>query len=107
MELFCIAELVTTETVTNEDLMPDIAGIFEPNVAEVYENTIKLLAWISRRYYEVIIFQSLQNAANRLNLFSTNELSEIARALLEVLSIGSIEICKAEDSFLVSVNTIC
>jgi hypothetical protein len=90
MKLFCflIDGLATTETVTNDDLMADMAGVFEPNAAQVYENTVKLLAWISRRYYEVMIFQSLQNDANRINSLSTNELSEVARELLRVLSLA-------------------
>ncbi len=104
MESFCAAQYTITETLTNDDLSPEIVEVFENNVAGVFENTVKLLVWISRRYYEVMFFRSLQDAANRMNSFSTEELSEIARALLEVLSIGSLEICKAEDSFLVSIK---
>lgn len=51
-----------------------------------------------------MIFRSLQDASNRLKSFSTDELSEIARALSDIMSIGAMEICKAKGSFLVSMN---
>lgn len=105
MGLLCGTEYAATESVTNIGLPHDLGEVFGNNVAQVFENTVKMFVWISRRYYEVVLFRSLQDAANRLNSLSNNELWGIATALLDVLSIGSFEICKAKDSFLVSMNT--
>jgi hypothetical protein len=105
MGLFCSAEYATTESVQNIGSPHDLAEVFGNDVAQVFENTVKMFVWLSRRYYEVVLFRNLQDAANRMNSLSINELSDIAIALLDVLSIGLLEICKAEESFLVSMNT--
>jgi hypothetical protein len=104
MVYFCGSQLVATKMGTNDDLFPKLVEVLGNDVAEVFENTAKLCYWISRRYYEVKIFRSLQDASNRLKSFSADKLSEIANAILEMLSLGSIEICRAKDSFLVSIS---
>ena len=96
--MFCAAQ---------HDLPPDSSEIFKNNHANLFEDTIKLSVWMSQRYYEVTIFRILQNAANRLESCSTNELSDIVGALLTILTIGSVETCELEDGFLVRMDITC
>lgn len=107
MQSFCIAQFSfsASEMATSNDLPPEVAAIIGNNVAEVFENILKLFLWISRRYYEVMIFQTLQNVCNRLELLSTSGLLALAQPLLNVLRLGSIEICQPEAKFLVRMNT--
>jgi len=91
---------------TTVGLLHEIAeGLFGNNMAQVFENTVKMFVWISQRCYEVILYRSLHDAANRLNSLAPNDFSEIAHVLSDVLFLGSIEIHNAEESFLVSMNT--
>jgi len=107
MRLFCVTQFAALQIVTANDLPTALAKTFNYNMAEVFENSVKLFVWISRRYYEVMIFRSLQNSSNRLESLSADELVEIARALLDILVIGSTETCMAKDSFLVSISITC
>jgi hypothetical protein len=94
--LFCIAQYAIPDSMTNVQLPPD--------ATQALETAVKMFVWISRRYYEVILFRSLQDAVNGLRSLATDELSEIAGVLLNVLFIGSVQLCKIEDEFLVSMN---
>lgn len=107
MALFCVAQSSPTETLKTDDLPPEITELFGNNVAEIFENTVKLLMWIFRRYYEVMIFRSLQNALNRLESFSASKLSYLARAILAILHMEQLKLCKVEDTFIVSMRTTC
>lgn len=107
MAIFCMTQFAALEPVTIEDLTSESIETAENEEALLYRNTVKLLAWVSRRYYEIIIFRILQDASNRLESFSADERSEIAKALSDILSLGTMEICKAEDSFMVCMDIIC
>ncbi|RFU24421.1 hypothetical protein B7463_g11923, partial [Scytalidium lignicola] len=96
MGLFCIAQYIVPPIESHYMLPEDLVQIFN--------NAINTFAWISRRYYEIILFRNLQDAANRLNSLSTDELTQIAGVLLDMLFIGTMEMCKTEDSFAASIG---
>ena len=110
MAYFCMTKFSAPKIVLTNSLPSKCAEateLLDNGLAEVFEDTVKLLVWISRRYYEVKIFRSLQNALNQLESFSGPELSEIANVLLNMLILGSVDICDAKDTFLVSMIIIC
>ena len=104
MGFYCAAQFGVSKMMPKDGLPPESVAIFEDNEVQVIKNTVNLFAWISRRHNEVMIFQYLQDASNRLDSCSVDELSEIAKAFLEMLSIGAVEMCNVEHSFLVSMN---
>ena len=102
MWYFCKAQFGTHKNLVFDDLPPLLAEALQNNMAEVFLNTVKLSIWISRRYYEVMIFRRLQNASNRLESFSTDELSKLAKALFSILTMGLSD--SYQGSFLVSMQ---
>jgi len=107
MGLFCTAEFNIPEIPENtliKELPSKIVDFLDDDIPHVLESNIDLLLWISRRYYEIMIFQTLQYASNRLESLSTDDLTETARALLDILIFGSINSGTIKDSFLVSMN---
>lgn len=54
----------------------------------VYERALETSLWLGQRHAEIVIFQYLQKAANRLYSISPEELSETARGFLDILTCG-------------------
>lgn len=74
---------------------------FETDLSDVFEDTVKLLVWISRRYYEIKMFQNFQRAANGLYSLSSKELIETAQMFLHQLFFGSVNTCRIEERIFV------
>jgi hypothetical protein len=53
----------------------------------IYERALETSLWLGQRHAEIVIFQYLQKAANRLYSISPEELSE-ARGFLDILTCG-------------------
>jgi hypothetical protein len=53
----------------------------------VYEKALETSLWLGQRHAEIVIFQYLQKAANRLYSMSPEELLE-ARGFLDILTCG-------------------
>lgn len=50
---------------------------------------LETLTWISRRQFELSLFQHLQNTSNKLSDLPKKDLLDTARLLLQILMIGA------------------
>lgn len=71
----------------DEDLPFYHAGFFD-----IYKQTRETLLWIGRRVEEIKLFRYFQDAANRLNSMSGEELLDFCTGTLHVLHYGMIEV---------------
>ena len=59
---------------------------------DLYKQTRETLLWIGRRVEEIKLFRYFQDAANRLNSMSKEELLDFCTGTLQVLHLGMSEV---------------
>lgn len=97
-------KLVVTEDAWKTEASANTSEDVQLRFKDILQDTIELLAWISRRYYEIKMFQNLQRLANRLDTLSAEQLFEAALMFKDQLFYRSVNLWKIDEIFNVRIE---
>jgi hypothetical protein len=86
------------------NLRKDLSLLRKVEFADSHENALKTFMWFSQRHAKIILFQYLQDAADKSSSVPLTEREHAAEAFLEALTFGLLDTYEASGSFLASKN---